>query len=75
MVTNVPAHAEAASVLRSFVVSEDGFAGIQKYRQKNDSCMTCRRDRGTRDHRARNLLTSILISIDAFGKSGVALEY
>ena len=75
MVTNISMHAEAACMLRSFVFSEDGFPIIKKYRQTSDSCKTRLIDRAMRDRRACNLLTTLLISIVAFEKSGVALEH
>lgn len=75
MVTNVPMHAGEASVLRSFVFNEDGFPGLKKPSVKIacDLTSTTRRDVG--DGRACNLLSSTLISIVVFEKSGVALDY
>jgi len=75
MVTNVSMHAGAARVLRSFFSNEDGFPGVKKRSHKITSHAASRRNVDKRDGCACNLLSSTLISIAVFEKSGVALDY
>ena len=75
MVMNISMHAELACLLRFFFSNEDGFPGVKNRSKKNDSYAANRTDRNTCARRACNLLASTLISIAAFERSGVALDY
>lgn len=75
MVTNISMHAAEACVLRSFVFNEDGFPGAKKCSQQIASHAAGPTAPDERNGRACNLLTSTLISIAVFEKSGVALDY
>lgn len=74
MVTNISMHAGEACVLRSFVF-EDGFPGAKNCSQQIANHAAGRTEPEERNGRAYNLLTSTLISIAVFEKSGVALDY
>lgn len=75
MVTNISMHAGEACVLRSFVSTEDGFPGVKKRSPQIAKHAVNRTKFEKRNGRACNLLTSTLISIAVFEKSGVALDY
>jgi hypothetical protein len=75
MVTYISTHAASACGLRFFASSAATFSGIKKHTQISNSCIANRIGRNMPGLRACNLLTSTLISIDAFEKNGVAFEY